>query len=278
MTFKEFSLLILCGRSSLPQLRRLTDSMYMQKQEIQIFNFNSNQVRLQIINGKEYFCAKDITDALGYSNGRKTIQDNCKEKGVTISDTLTNGGIQKLTFIDEANVLRLIVNSKLPTAEKFEAWVFEEILPQIRKTGKFDVQPSLPQNYIQALEFLVIAEKEKLELQNTVSEQQTTIENRDKIIFDISNIQDTYSLREASKNLIVGEKALQEYLKSKKWWIYLSDGSTTKKMYSTSYAKDSNFAIDKLVLNKARQKFYHQFRITKHGMDFLIKRRQEIVK
>ena len=250
----------------------------MQKQEIQIFNFNSNQVRIQIINDKEYFCAKDITDALGYSNGRDAIEKHCKIKGVAKHDTLTNGGTQKLTFIDEANVLRLIVNSKLATAEKFEAWVFEEILPTIRKTGKFEVQPSLPQNYIQALEFLVIAEKEKLELKNTVSEHKATIEIQDKTIFDIANIQDTYSLREASKNLIVGEKILQEYIKSKKWWIYLSDGSTTKKMYSTSYAKDSNFAIDKPVLNKARQKFYHQFRITKHGMDFLIKKRQEIVK
>jgi prophage antirepressor-like protein len=145
-------------------------------QNIQIFNFNSNQVRLQIIEGKEYFCAKDVTDALAYSNGRDAIEKHCKTKGVAKHDALTNGGIQKLTFIDEANVLRLIVNSKLPSAEKFEAWVFEEILPQIRKTGKFEVQQSLPQNYIQALECLIIVEKEKLALENTVSEQQNTIQ------------------------------------------------------------------------------------------------------
>lgn len=247
----------------------------MQKQEIQIFNFNSNQVRIQIINDKEYFCAKDITDALGYSNGRKAIQDNCKEKGVTISDTLTNGGIQKLIFIDEANVLRLIVNSKLPTAEKFEAWVFEEVLPQIRKTGAYQLKQQTPQ--IDSKFLLQIAEQMR-EKEELIERQQSTIQIQDKTIFDISNIQDTYSLREASKNLIVSEKVLQQYLKSKKWWIYLSDGSESKKMYSTSYAKESNFAIDKPVLNKARQKFYHQFRITKHGMDFLIKKRQEIAK
>jgi len=96
--------------------------------QIQIFDFNSNQVRIQIINNKEYFCAKDVCDILGYSNGRDAIEKHCKPRGVAKRDTLTNGGMQQLSYIDEPNLYRLISHSKLPSAEKFEAWVFEEIL------------------------------------------------------------------------------------------------------------------------------------------------------
>lgn len=144
------------------------------KNQIQIFNFNSNQVRIQIINGKEYFCAKDITDILGYSNGRNAIEKHCKTKGVAKCDTLTNGGNQQLTYIDEPNLYRLISHSKLPSAEKFEAWVFEEILPMIRKTGKFEVQQlsqkeqvlMLARNLIQAEE-----ENQRLQIENTQKEE-----------------------------------------------------------------------------------------------------------
>ena len=162
--------------ASFGTVKALTYFLYMENANTQIqpFIFNSNQVRIKIINDTEYFCAKDVCNILGYSNGRKAIQDNCKEKGVTICDTLTNGGIQKLTFINEANLLRLIVKSKLPEAEKFEAWVFEEILPTIRKTGKFEA-PQLTQkeqvlllakNLLQAEE-----EKERLQIENTKQEQ-----------------------------------------------------------------------------------------------------------
>jgi len=55
--------------------------------QIQIFDFNSNQVRIQIINNKEYFCAKDVCDILGYSNGRDAIEKHCKPRGVAKRDT-----------------------------------------------------------------------------------------------------------------------------------------------------------------------------------------------
>lgn len=57
-------------------------------------------------------------------------------------DTLTNGGKQSLVFINEGNLYRLIVHSKLPTAEQFEQWVFDEVLPSIRKTGEYKAKPS----------------------------------------------------------------------------------------------------------------------------------------
>ena len=62
---------------------------------------------------------------------------NITFKGVLKRDTLTSGGMQSLSYIPEGDVYRLIVHSKLPAAEKFEHWLFDEVVPTIRKTGGY---------------------------------------------------------------------------------------------------------------------------------------------
>ncbi len=101
------------------------------------FSFEQSSVRvITDENGETLFVGKDICELLGYTNPSKAMNDHCK--GVTKRYPLqTAGGIQELRTITEADMLRLVVNSKLPTAEKFEAWVFEEVLPSIRKTGEY---------------------------------------------------------------------------------------------------------------------------------------------
>ncbi|ODS43157.1 hypothetical protein BGK37_12605 [Pasteurella multocida] len=109
--------------------------------QFQSFCFKSSQVRVVTDPNQEYwFCGKDVCDILGYMNDSKTLKDHCKEKGVTKRYSLTEGGKQELTFINEPNLYRLIIKSRKPEAEPFETWVFEEVLPQIRKTGKYEVQ------------------------------------------------------------------------------------------------------------------------------------------
>lgn len=85
--------------------------------------------------GKVLFCGKDVAAALGYSNPRKALIDHCK--GVTKRDTPTSSGIQSMSFITEGDLYRLIASSKLPSAQKFESWVFDEVLPSIRKQGAY---------------------------------------------------------------------------------------------------------------------------------------------
>lgn len=102
------------------------------------FNFNQNTVRTQAIDGKAWFCLKDACDALGLSNSRKT-KTQLTAKGVTDSYTLTNGGKQSVTFINEPNLYRLIFRSNKPQAQAFADWVYEEVLPSIRKTGAYAV-------------------------------------------------------------------------------------------------------------------------------------------
>lgn len=86
-------------------------------------------------NGKVLFCGSDVANALGYAIPSKAVNTHCK--GVSKMEVPTNGGVQSLLFITEGDLYRLITHSKLPSAEKFEHWVFDEVLPSIRKHGAY---------------------------------------------------------------------------------------------------------------------------------------------
>lgn len=100
------------------------------------------ELNILIDDGKELFPATPIAEALGYSNPHKAIADHCKNtvKRRT-NDSL--GRRQEANYIPEGDVYRLIVRSNLPAAEKFEKWIFEEVLPSIRKTGSYSTKPEL---------------------------------------------------------------------------------------------------------------------------------------
>ena len=104
--------------------------------ELQIFkNEEFGEVRTVEIEGKPYFCGKDVAGALGYMNPNKAVNDHCR--AITKCSTPISGKMQEINFIPEGDLYRLIVSSKLPTAEKFEHWVFDEVLPSIRKHGGY---------------------------------------------------------------------------------------------------------------------------------------------
>lgn len=106
--------------------------------EIQIFNNPQfGEVRTIDENGKVLFCAKDVAAALGYSNTKDAITRHCK--GVVKRDLPTNGGVQATNFIPEGDIYRLAAKSELPGADKFESWIFDEVLPAIRKTGTYAI-------------------------------------------------------------------------------------------------------------------------------------------
>ncbi len=107
-------------------------------QELQIFNNEEfGQVRTVEIDGKPYFVANDVARALGYATPKDAVTRHCK--GALKRRYLTEGGRQEMKMIPEGDMYRLITHSKLESAERFEAWVFDEVLPTLRKTGSYEM-------------------------------------------------------------------------------------------------------------------------------------------
>ena len=108
--------------------------------DLQTFtNAAFGKVRILYEDGKPLFCGTDICKALGYKNQHDALTRHCK--GVVKRYPLTNGGKQQMNFLPEGDLYRLITHSKLTSAEKFEHWVFDEVLPAIRKSGMYGADP-----------------------------------------------------------------------------------------------------------------------------------------
>lgn len=141
---------------------------------ISVFEFESQEIRF--VDGKPV--ANDIATVLGYADPSKTVSTKVDPENRTVTKTVTvDGKSRGVTVLEEAGIYQLIFGSKMESAKKFQKWVFIEVLPSIRETGKYDpVQPSqrsLPSGYIEALKALVVAEEEKARLEE--ANQQLTI-------------------------------------------------------------------------------------------------------
>ena len=100
------------------------------------FSFESSEIRTLTIDGNPWFVGKDACDALGYKDTVNALKLHCK--GVAKYHPLpTPSGTQEVRIINEPDIYRLITGSTLPEAERFERWLFEEVLPSIRKTGLY---------------------------------------------------------------------------------------------------------------------------------------------
>lgn len=104
--------------------------------EIQIFNYNSSEVRTIQKDGEPWFVLKDVCSILGIGNSRMAADRlDPDEKGVSQIDTL--GGKQATTIINESGLYNVILRSDKPEAKPFRKWVTSEVLPAIRKTGMY---------------------------------------------------------------------------------------------------------------------------------------------
>lgn len=106
------------------------------KNQISTFNFKSNSIRIEVINNEPFFALKDVCDALAIKVASPE-RFRLNFEGVTRNVIPTSSGNQELTFINEPNLYRIIFRSNKAEAVEFQNWVFEEVLPQIRKTGSY---------------------------------------------------------------------------------------------------------------------------------------------
>ena len=144
--------------------------------DLQIFrSAEFGSIRTIEQDGKVLFCGLDIAAALGYAKPRNAISTHCR--GALKRGVPTTSGDQTMTFIPEGDVYRLIVHSRLPAAERFEQWVFDEVLPAIRRTGSYTVRASHSRQ-IQHLQSLQKSLKEFRELEEQFAAYATEYRKR----------------------------------------------------------------------------------------------------
>ena len=182
--------------------------------ELQIFNNEEfGSVRTITKDGKTYFVGNDVAKALGYSETAKAIRTHCK--GVSEMDIPTNGGVQTMKMITEGDIYRLVIKSQLPQAEKFESWVFDNVLPSIRKNGGYiaNQEQMTPEQIV--ANALIVA-------QNIISQKDRQIEEmKPKAdFFDaVADSKTAISMNEVAKVLNIkgyGRNNLFEFLRNSK--------------------------------------------------------------
>lgn len=149
---------------------------------LQIFdNAKFGKIRTIEENGTVLFCGSDIAKALGYASPANAITAHCK--GVTVLMTPSAGGTQNTKFIPEGDVYRLIAHSKLPAAEQFESWVFDEVLPTIRRNGAYMTDDTL-EHALTSPDFLIqLATKLKEEKAKRIELEAQVEQDKPKVLF-----------------------------------------------------------------------------------------------
>lgn len=220
-------------------------------------------------NGKILFCGSDVAKALGYRRPKDAITAHCK--GAVKRRLLTNGGAQEMKMISEGDVYRLISHSRLPSAEKFERWIFDDVLPTIRRTGGYvSNEEMFIENY---LPFLDEPYKNLFRLQMTfISKLNERIRN-DKPLVDFAlHVADSDDLIDmnamaklaADKNFNIGRTRLFRWLKE--MGVLMSNNLPYQRYIDRRYfvVKESVFEVEGL------KKTYRQTFVTGKGQLFII--------
>ena len=230
----------------------------MNENELTIFtNEEFGNVRTIMIEGKPYFCASDVAKALGYKRPNDAVSQHCR--ATVKHSTPISGKMQEINFIPEGDIYRLIIRSKLPSAEKFENWVMDEVLPQLRQTGSYSMtkQDSYmiedpierAKRWIEEQE-----EKKKLEVMNAAKDQvicelQPKADFANDILLSpgtvtITQIAKDYGMRGAEMNNLLHKLRIQ-YKVNGQWVLYAKyddkgyTKSCTKKIKNT-YGKSES--------------------------------------
>lgn len=237
--------------------------------ELQLFNFNGQQVRVVEINDEPYFVAKDVAGVLEYKRTADAIKQHVRDKHKGVCKLPTPGGLQEMTVISEPGLYSLIMKSKAPKAEQFQDWVTEEVLPTIRKHGAYATEQTLeamlndPQTMIttlqklkeeqearKALETKLNEEKEvRLIAEQRIEELQPKADYTDKILQNkslvtITQIAKDYGMSGKGMNAKLHELGIQ-YKQGKTWLLY---SKHQKKGWTQS---ETNVVIDRYGMEKA---------------------------
>lgn len=204
--------------------------------ELQVFNSKEfGDIRTTEIDGKPYFVANDVARALGYKRPADAVTAHCK--GSVKHRYLTDGGEQELKVIPEGDIYRLTVRSKLPSAEKFEKWVFDEVIPSIRQYEAYMTEQTI-EKALASPDFLIQLATKLKDEQTRRKEAEAEIRVKDQIIGElkpkadyydeilknpglvtITQIAKDYGMSGKKMNRILHELGIQ-YKQSEQWLLY----------------------------------------------------------
>lgn len=204
--------------------------------ELQVFNSKEfGDIRTTEIDGKPYFVANDVARALGYKRPADAVTAHCK--GSVKHRYLTDGGEQELKVIPEGDIYRLTVRSKLPSAEKFEKWVFDEVIPSIHQYGAYMTEQTI-EKALASPDFLIQLATKLKDEQTRRKEAEAEIRVKNQIIGElkpkadyydeilknpglvtITQIAKDYGMSGKKMNRILHELGIQ-YKQSEQWLLY----------------------------------------------------------
>lgn len=209
--------------------------------DLEVFNFNDNEVRTKIINNEPYFALTDVCKILGLDQPSR-VKARLKESGVTTSKVSDNSGFgasrtYEMNFIDEPNLYKCIFQSRKAEAEKFQDWVTTEVLPKIRKHGMYATDELLesPDLLIQVAQKLK-EEKEARRIAEEQAEQRRLLleEQKPKVVFAdaVATSQTSILIRDLAKLLKqngvdIGEKRVFRWLRENGYLIKQSKNGNT---------------------------------------------------
>ncbi len=208
------------------------------RNELQIFkNTEFGEMRTVEENGKVLFCGSDIAKALGYARPNDAISAHCR---YTVKRSIPHPQSEnkciEMSFIPEGDVYRLISHSKLPGADRFESWIFDEVLPTIRKTGSYSILTK-PDSYM--IDDPVERAKRWIEEYEEKKTLETKIEEQKPLVDFATQVSDTTGLVDVGafaklcrkKGLDIGRNKLFTWLRERK---YLRDNNEPYQSYINS--------------------------------------------
>lgn len=211
---------------------------------LQLFNFNGNEVRTLLINNEPYFVGKDVAEVLGYKDKDKAVRQHVRDKHKLTRQISGSGQSRNMTIISEPGLYSLIMKSKAPQAEAFQDWVTEEVLPAIRKHGAYATEQTLeqmladPQTMITTLQRLkeeqdarkllevevkeekegrLIAEQQVKELKPKADYTDLILQN--KSLLTITQIAKDYGMSGQKMNSLLHDLGVQ-YKQGETWLLY----------------------------------------------------------
>ncbi len=224
--------------------------------------------------GRVVFCGKDMAAALGYSNTKDAIKRHCRW-GVKhdLPHPQSPTKTIEMTFIPENDVYRLVAHSRLPSAEKFESWIFDEVLPTIRRTGGYVANEDMfIENYLPFLEepyqgLFSLQMMAINQLNERIRHDQPLVEFANQVS-NTDNLIDMNAMAKLAveENIPIGRNRLFRWLRENE--ILMSGNLPYQKYIDRGY-----FAVKESVFETGSMtKTYQQTYVTGKGQSYIIGR------